>query len=125
VEKETTATAISTFSGCSREMMERIPCCCGWRAWPRRGGFYVSLNMFSVFFLFFLFYFLFFGSFRLCGDLGIVGNGAFDSIITHLNHFFTLKSLHFFSLFILFWAPPGPSALLVFLVLYIANATLK
>ncbi|XP_046632352.1 protein spire homolog 1-like isoform X3 [Daphnia pulicaria] len=22
-------------------MMERIPCCCGWRAWPRRGGFYL------------------------------------------------------------------------------------
>lgn len=96
---------------------------------PVGGGFYVSLNMFSVFFLFFLFYFLFFWvvslSFRLCGDLGIVGNGAFDSIITHLNHFFTLKSLHFFSFLILFWAPPGPSALLVFLVLPIANATLK
>ncbi len=58
---------------------------------PVGGGFYVSLNMFSVFLLLLFVLFSIFWvvslSFRLCGDLGIVGNGAFDSIMTHLNHF--------------------------------------
>ncbi len=46
--------------------------------------------MFSVFLLLLVLFSIFWVvslSFRLCGDLGIVGNGAFDSIMTHLNHF--------------------------------------
>ncbi len=111
VEKETTATAIWTFSGCSREMMEN-PALLRLARLPRRGGFFFTLVSTCLV-----------SSFRLCGDLVIVGNGAFDSIITHLNHFFHLEHLHFLVLLLLFsFGDPQVRLLyLFFLFLYIVN----